>query len=70
MFDGMTQNELDGTKITDPSRIYRIAKGSGTSVEEVNIMLEEHKRLAKVIGTLGKPLGKGNDLSQLQKNPK
>ena len=45
----MNDNELDGKSALNMSRIVRIAKGSGTSIEEVNIMLEEYKRLSKVI---------------------
>lgn len=36
----------------NPSRITRIARGSGTSVEEVHVLLEEHKKLASVVGNL------------------
>lgn len=36
------------------SRIVRIARGSGTSIEEVHILLDEHKKLSKVVGNLAK----------------
>ena len=35
-------------------RIVRIARGSGTSIEEVHILLDEHKKLSKVVGNLAK----------------
>jgi signal recognition particle subunit SRP54 len=35
MFDSMTDSELDSVKPLIPSRMFRIAQGSGTSVEEV-----------------------------------
>lgn len=44
----------------NPTRVVRIARGSGTSVEEVHLLLEEYKKLSKVVGKLGKTnLGKG-----------
>jgi signal recognition particle GTPase len=36
------------------TRILRIARGSGTSIEEVHILLDEHKKLSKVVGNLAK----------------
>lgn len=61
--DSMTTAELDGDGALTHSRIVRIARGSGTSVEEVHILLEEYKKLGKVIGKLGKTnLGKGRIL--------
>ena len=47
------------------------AKGSGTSVNDVNMMLEEYKKLKGVIENIGKAnLPKGNDIKMLQRNPK
>lgn len=56
----MTTFELDGEGTLNHSRIVRVARGSGTSVEEVHLLLEEYKKLGKVIGKLGKTnLGRG-----------
>lgn len=56
----MTTAELDGEGTISHSRIVRVARGSGTSIEEVHLLLEEYKKLGKVIGKLGKTnLGKG-----------
>ena len=59
----MTPDELDrDAPITEESRLKRIAKGSGTRIEEVKILLEEHKKLKNLIGKVGQTnLGKSND---------
>ena len=70
--DSMTPEELDrDNPITEQSRIRRIAKGSGTSIIEVKVLLEEHKKLKSMIGQAGKlNLGKGmNDKLNLTRNP-
>lgn len=36
IMDSMNDKELDGKTPLTPSRIVRIAKGSGTSIEDVN----------------------------------
>jgi len=70
IMDSMTNEELDGIKPLNPSRILRIAKGSGALVQEVNVMLEEYKRLKTMIEKMGKSkLAKGNDLANLARNP-
>ena len=56
--------------ITEDSRLKRIAKGSGTRVEEVKILLEEHKKLKGLISKVGQTnLGKGNDKVNMMRNP-
>lgn len=64
IMDSMNDDELDmKIKLTN-SRCYRIAKGSGTSMEEIELLLTEHKRLASVITKIGKTsFGKEGDLS-------
>lgn len=60
IMNSMTAKELDGEGHLNHSRVVRIARGSGTSVEEVHLLLEEYKKLSKVVGKLGKTnLGKG-----------
>jgi len=51
--------------------MFRIANGSGTSMQEVHILMEEYKRLKAVIGNIGKTnLGKGgSDMRNLMNNP-
>jgi len=71
IMDSMTAKELDCESPIDDSRIVRIARGSGTSVAEVKILLEEHKKLKGLIGKVGQTnLGKGNaDKLNLMRNP-
>ena len=68
MMDSMTDDELDSKKPIEPARAKRIARGSGTTADEVNQLLAEHKRFSKMIGKMGK-LGKGGrgpDMSQVR----
>ncbi|KAI9015017.1 SRP54-type protein [Gaertneriomyces semiglobifer] len=82
MMDSMNDAELDSDgKIfsQQPNRIYRIAKGSGTAVREVEEMLLQFKKFADMVKTMGanKSLFKGmaqgkpgrvnpNQLAQMQ----
>jgi signal recognition particle subunit SRP54 len=66
----MTAAERRNEKIINGSRRKRIAKGSGTSVEEVNRLLKqfgEMKRVLQMIGSGGLPGGKG--MPKLPKMP-
>ena len=71
IMDSMTPEELDrDTPLNEDSRLKRIARGSGTRVEEVKILLEEHKKLKGLITKVGQTnLGKGiNDKNNLNRN--
>ncbi|TPX71079.1 hypothetical protein SpCBS45565_g01362 [Spizellomyces sp. 'palustris'] len=68
MMDSMTDAELDSdSKVfsQQPTRIYRVAKGSGTTVREVEEMLVQFKKFADVVKRMGgnkgflKGLGQG-----------
>jgi signal recognition particle subunit SRP54 len=50
----MTPRERRAPKMIDGSRRKRIAAGSGTSVEQVNQLLEARKQMEKMMGQLGK----------------
>lgn len=54
MMDSMTNEELDGIKQLNDTRIIRIAKGSGTRPEEVGFLLEEYKKFQKMVEKMGK----------------
>ena len=70
IMDSMTDQELDGKKPVVESRITRIARGSGTSIKEVNVLLEEYKKFAKMVGKMGNlSLGKANDMQNFMRNP-
>ncbi|KAL8709519.1 MAG: hypothetical protein Q9220_005761 [cf. Caloplaca sp. 1 TL-2023] len=65
IFDSMTEKELDsdGKMLADqPSRMTRIAHGSGTSVREVEDVLGQHRvmgQMAKRVGGAAKNMQKG-----------
>ena len=70
IMDSMTDQELDGHKAIIDTRITRIARGSGTSVRDVNVLLEEYKKFAKMVKKMGKlSLGKANDMQNFMRNP-
>src|SRR5213079_96870 len=50
----MTPQERRFPHVIDGSRRQRIAKGSGTGVEQVNQLLEARKQMAKMMKQLGK----------------
>jgi len=63
IIDSMTPNERDNHRIINGSRRRRIAKGSGTSVQEVNQLLKQYAQARKMMksfsgGFLGKKMGK------------
>ncbi|KAJ3193128.1 Signal recognition particle [Irineochytrium annulatum] len=67
MLDSMTEKELDSDgKIfsQQTSRIYRIAKGSGTTVREVEEMLGQCKKFAEVIKSMGGSKGLFNSMQK------
>merc|ERR1719217_1878684 len=71
MMDSLTDDELDCNVQMNEPRRWRVAKGSGSSHGEVTQLLEEFKRMEKMVGKMGKSglFGKGGDLTQLQRNP-
>jgi signal recognition particle subunit SRP54 len=63
IIDSMTYRERDNHMIINGSRRRRIAKGSGTSVQEVNQLLKQYGQAKKMMktfsgGFMGKKLGK------------
>jgi len=63
IIDSMTPHERDNHMIINGSRRRRIAKGSGTSVQEVNQLLKQYAQARKMMksfsgGFLGKKMGK------------
>ena len=63
IIDSMTPHERDNHMIINGSRRRRIAKGSGTSVQEVNSLLKQYSQARKMMktfsgGLMGKKLGK------------
>lgn len=55
--DSMTEKELDSDAkcfVDQPTRMTRIARGSGTSVREVEDVLTQHRMMAQMAKTMGK----------------
>jgi len=71
MMDSLTDDELDCNIPMNEPRRWRVAKGSGSSHQEVTQLLDEYKRMEKMVGKMGKSglFGKGGDMTQLQRNP-
>jgi signal recognition particle subunit SRP54 len=68
IINSMTPGERDDHTLMNGSRRKRIARGSGTSVEEVNRLLKqfvEMKKMLKVVGGLGQ--GGGNKAAMRKK---
>ncbi|SRR3989338_6255669 len=57
-----TKNELENPDLLDGSRVERIAKGSGTSVQEVRELLKQYRQSKKLMKMM-----KGNDPEKLMK---
>ena len=69
IIDSMTPKERRNHQIINGSRRRRIARGSGTSVQQVNQLLKQYGQARKMMKSLtggflgkrlGKKLGKGN----------
>jgi signal recognition particle subunit SRP54 len=73
VLDSLTAEELDlGKAVVDESRIRRIARGAGARIEEVLAVMDEFKKIQKVIEKMGKSglVGKSGNLNDLTRNPK
>lgn len=67
IMNSMTKKELENPDILDPSRIERIAKGSGQSNTEVRGLLKQYKQSKKMVKMMKGFSGKGGDEKQIQK---
>ena len=54
IIDSMTKGERNDHKIIDASRKTRIAKGSGTSIAEVNQLLRQYEQMRKKMAQMNK----------------
>ncbi len=59
IIQSMTPQERRRPELIDGSRRRRIARGSGTTVQEVNQLLRQHGEMRKMMKTLGRLKGKG-----------
>ncbi|KAA8494173.1 Signal recognition particle 54 kDa protein [Porphyridium purpureum] len=69
IMDSMTDDELDNAKVTfSPSRILRVARGSGCHPRLVEELLVEHKRFRQVVERMGKMKAlKGGNMNEMSK---
>ena len=86
MMDSMTNDELDGIDKNkskgkkngkaqvlkwEMGRLERVARGSGHSIRDVDLLLNENKRMAKVMGKMkGMKIGKNGDIDMGRNMPK
>ncbi len=59
IISSMTPSERRNVKILNASRRRRIAAGSGTSVQEVNRLLKQHREMSRMMKRMGKMGEKG-----------
>jgi len=57
ILDSMTKKERNFPQIIDGKRKKRIAKGSGTSVQEINRLLKQYLQMKKMMRTFSKGFG-------------
>jgi signal recognition particle subunit SRP54 len=57
ILDSMTKKEREFPQIINGSRKKRIAKGSGTSVQEINRLLKQYLQMKKMMRTFSKGMG-------------
>src|SRR5438067_1156340 len=57
ILDSMTKKERDFPQIINGHRKKRIAKGSGTSVQEINRLLKQYLQMKKMMRTFSKGMG-------------
>jgi signal recognition particle subunit SRP54 len=55
IINSMTAYEREHHEVINGSRRKRIARGSGTSVQEVNQLLKQYAQMRKIFKTMGKP---------------
>ena len=60
VINSMTPGERRTPDVINGSRKQRIAKGSGTDVQEVNKVIKQHKQMAKMMKKVGKKGGMAN----------
>ena len=55
IINSMTPYEREHHEVINGSRRKRIARGSGTSVQEVNQLLRQYAQMRKMFKSMGKP---------------
>jgi signal recognition particle subunit SRP54 len=49
IIEGMTKEERENPELINPSRVKRIAKGSGVEESEVRELLKNHEKMKKMM---------------------
>jgi signal recognition particle subunit SRP54 len=57
IISSMTKDERKDPKVLNASRKKRIAKGSGTEVQEINRLLKMHRQMADMMKAMGRQKG-------------
>lgn len=57
IISSMTKEERENPKVLNASRKKRIAKGSGTEVQEINRLLKMHRQMADMMKAMGRQKG-------------
>lgn len=73
IMDSMTAAELDSDGklfFTQPTRRSRISLGSGSRLEEVDMLLEQHKQFTQLVKKMGGNKGLFKSLSDASANPR
>ncbi|HJJ31776.1 MAG TPA: signal recognition particle protein Srp54 [Methanocorpusculum sp.] len=69
IMDSMTPQELEEPSIINTSRMMRVAKGSGTTVDDVRNLIKYHKMMQKTLkGFKGNRMMMNKMMKQVQKN--
>lgn len=68
IMDSMTPQELDEPSLINTSRMMRVAKGSGTSLDDVRDLIKYYKMMQKTLkGFRGNRMAMGKMMKQMQK---
>jgi signal recognition particle subunit SRP54 len=67
ILSSMTAKERQSPKIIDGRRRFRIAAGSGTTLQEVNQVLKQFEQMQKMMKQVSGLAGKAGGLKQMQK---
>lgn len=68
IMDSMTPEELDEPALINTSRMMRVAKGSGSTIEEVRDLIKYYKMMQKTLkGFRGNRMAMGKMMKQMQK---
>ena len=66
IMDSMTEDELEQPRSIGQSQVQRIARGSGTTEEEVRELLNQHRMMERTIKQF-QSMGQGGDMQRMMK---